>query len=368
MFDSGQSMVRDTGEGHGILQKSSCREDTKRGELFNTKYTTDTLKGIAISAVLINHYLNLNLSGDYSGFAYEWISIFFILSGYGLYHSFERLNFDRLTFRKLRLFYYQRFIRIFPLLWIAWFVQFLVTHGDISYWIPLGLHGNGHFWFIPALLQCYLLAPFLFWGIKKNLYLSLVLLSALLILANIIFMSGLVPHFIVKLAQFTESHWMNAYFLQIVFFTVGLLFPLFIPKRDSCTRNSNRIFHTAFFWILATFIIGIMLYLRYFLSRTSFTMLEFDVFPLFLMIFLCAHAIFHGIRNRLLEFLGRISYTIYLFHWSFYLLLRHIAGFRFNSTKELILCLILFPFFLYTSKRLEDFGSFIVSYSRSGAR
>ena len=81
----------------------------------NTVKTTNTLKGIAITSVLINHYLNNYVQGDSSGFANLWISVFFILSGYGLFHSFSQHKIESFTKKNLKTFYINRFLRIFPL-------------------------------------------------------------------------------------------------------------------------------------------------------------------------------------------------------------------------------------------------------------
>lgn len=95
--------------------------------------TTDTLKGVGISAVLINHYLNHNVSGDMKGFAAQWIFLFFVISGYGLSHSLEKRFSTGITLKFLILYYFSRFVRIFPLLWVAFFFNLWVTKQSLSY-------------------------------------------------------------------------------------------------------------------------------------------------------------------------------------------------------------------------------------------
>ena len=87
--------------------------------------STNTLKGIAITAVLINHYLNRNLSGDYFGFATQWLSLFFMLSGYGIYLSLEKFSIEngKLTIKNILSFYFLRIVRIFPLFIMAYILQ-----------------------------------------------------------------------------------------------------------------------------------------------------------------------------------------------------------------------------------------------------
>jgi peptidoglycan/LPS O-acetylase OafA/YrhL len=94
----------------------------------DTRKATETLKGLAIFVVLINHYLNDNFSGNYGGFANITISIFFLLSGYGIYLTLDKRFADnKFSWQALGAFYYDRLIRIFPLFWLALVIQTLVT-------------------------------------------------------------------------------------------------------------------------------------------------------------------------------------------------------------------------------------------------
>ncbi len=58
---------------------------------------TAYFRGFAIASIMINHYLNVYVKGDFSGFGNATITIFFILSGYGIYFSLER-RFDDQTY------------------------------------------------------------------------------------------------------------------------------------------------------------------------------------------------------------------------------------------------------------------------------
>jgi peptidoglycan/LPS O-acetylase OafA/YrhL len=82
----------------------------------DTRKATETLKGLAIITVLINHYLNDNFSNNYGGFANTTISIFFLLSGYGIYSTLnKRFADNKFSWQALGSFYYDRLIRVFPL-------------------------------------------------------------------------------------------------------------------------------------------------------------------------------------------------------------------------------------------------------------
>jgi peptidoglycan/LPS O-acetylase OafA/YrhL len=174
------------------------RENMK-GKNEDTTNTTNTLKGIAISAVLMNHYLNLNVSRDYVGFGNLWISVFFILSGYGLSRSLDRRFETTIYSKELFLFYYERFIRIFPLLWLAWFIELIVKGGHLSPWILSGIHAKGHYWFIPALLQCYILSPWIYLGIRKKPFIFVAILITAFVTVNFLLLNNHIDHVIINL-------------------------------------------------------------------------------------------------------------------------------------------------------------------------
>jgi peptidoglycan/LPS O-acetylase OafA/YrhL len=57
----------------------------------NTRDATNSLKGFAILIVLANHFLNQYVDpNNFSGLANATLSIFFIVSGYGIAHSLEQ--------------------------------------------------------------------------------------------------------------------------------------------------------------------------------------------------------------------------------------------------------------------------------------
>lgn len=319
--------------------------------------TTDTLKGIAISAVLINHYLNLNISGDWSGFAYQWVSIFFLLSGYGLFHSFERRFHSTITAKEVLIYYYQRAIRIFPLLWVAWSIQLIISHGDISYWIPLGINGSGHYWFIPALLQCYVLSPFLYWILQKNRTISIIAILVIFITINILLSGGHAPHLFIRLAKITNSKWMKMYFFHIIVFTGGLILPSLLRTNKSGDTTQKQKFYSLYFWIFTASIVFIFAFIKYYSHISPFFPKEFFLLPLIMIIMLAVYALRKNIQNAFFTSLGRISYSIYLFHISFYLLISNIGQFPQNSLSELLLSVILFPFFIYLCHHIEHFGN-----------
>ncbi len=344
--------------------------------------TTNALKGIAISAVLIDHYLDLNirtastgfanvwtsvfffLSGDLNirtastGFANVWISVFFFLSGYSLFHSLDSRKLSNA--KDLLLFYYQRIVRIFPLLWLAWIIQVIAIGDKLSPWTLLGIHASQHYWFIPALLQCYLVSPFIYFGLKKKWIIFLFSFLAMLALVN--FLGYQAPRVIIRRAIFFHVGWRGMYFFHIMVFMFGMLFPLIIsPSRK---RNPGLV-PIFLLWLLTFLITVFIIALRISSESNSIAKLSFNLAPLFLITFLCAYALYYSLTIRLLEYLGAISYSIYLFHVSYYKSINSIGAFSSNSANQLIAALVIFPIFIILCGQLENLGDYTNEKLRS---
>jgi len=144
--------------------------------------TTEYLKGLAIAVVLVSHYASFYAPGFYERWLFEYaseaVSVFFVLSGFGLYHSLRR-QLEGVPpgatsrGRSLLVFYLKRALRIYPLYWLS-LATIPLALPDYGYdsLHQLSLHtlgvylafplvvAPGVFWFLPALMQCYLAAPF----------------------------------------------------------------------------------------------------------------------------------------------------------------------------------------------------------------
>ena len=346
--------------------------------------TTNTLRGIAISAVLINHYLNLNVSGDNRGFANLFTSIFFVLSGYGIFLSLDRRFSTTLCPKEIISFYYQRFIRLFPLLWLAWSIEFVVRGGNLSLWILLGIHGTGHYWFIPALLQCYILSPLIYLLMRKKPIISIGIIITVFVIINFVFLKYYIPFLffkyyippaVIRLAIFAQSNYRGMYFLQILIFAFGFSIAMFASAKRQGMQKQN-IIHNVLFWFFTFLIVILMIKLKQYNRNSQSIRWVFLVGPLFPIVLLCIYSLVFSIENRLFGFLGSISYSIYLFHMSFYLLLTNGAVFPKNSIKEFTFLLLLFPVFIIACYYIESFGRYIarklnvlqvVSTARPGA-
>jgi peptidoglycan/LPS O-acetylase OafA/YrhL len=316
---------------------------------------TNTLKGIAISAVLINHYINGHFSVDAGGFANLFIALFYMASGYGLYYSLSNALAGETTFSKkaLFLFYRDRAIRIFPLFWIA-----LLVSGSMFPLALLGLHAPGHFWFIPTLLQCYALAPLIFSGMRKNKAALVIIVILAFAGINSLLYLGYASQPVMKLVSFLHAGWRGFYFIYILLFTFGLLLPCFLNATQA-TQIKHPIFGKLAFCLLLASTLSFMMLLKYFVMNGLF----FAILPLPGLALLFTHAIRYVIKFRVFAYLGSISYSIYLFHMLYYKIIDGI-GFTKNSLTNLAISIALFPLFLYGCNKVEGIGKCIAQKLR----
>ena len=154
---------------------------------YTTFEVTESIKGIAIIAVLLNHLINLHVASDFVGFANGIISVFFVFSGYGIYASLQKsgVSLDDIGIKFLVHYYIIKIFRIFPLYCIAVYIESTYFNMDVSILTYAGIKSPGHYWFINAILHCYLIAPFAYILVAKNrLITTLIVISLLLVIIN----------------------------------------------------------------------------------------------------------------------------------------------------------------------------------------
>lgn len=316
----------------------------------------NTLKGVAITVVLINHYLIMNVTANSAGFANAWIAVFFILSGYGIFHSLERRFSESINKNNLLLFFYHRLIRIFPLLWIAWLIELAVRGNNVSFWVPLGIHGSDHYWFIPALLQCYLLSPLIFLSMKTRPVITFVVVTILLVITNYLILNDHLHQSMITLSNFINADWRGGYFVYILMFTAGMALPAILRKTTSKPKKTRHIYNV-WFWVFFFSITLGMVFLKQAATNSLLQPWLFNLTPLFPIALLCLYALAFPVRSRCFEYLGKLSYALYLFHMSYYHLISDKGDFPKNSLSELLWFLLFLPFFIYMCQYFDRLGN-----------
>lgn len=334
----------------------------------STRQTTSYLKGLAILMVLVTHYSFAYASGFNNSFIRDYavfvVSIFFVLSGYGNYYSMQRLE-ARYGGRPLSLklaatFFWQRALRIYPLFWLSLFsASFLLGVGwnelhELSprtvatYLAFPTVRHEGYTWFIPALVQCYLAAPLLYYLQRKLKLWRFVAFIFVLGAASIVI--TVFYHRLLSLINGfgvpdPDSLIYKAMFLSnILLFAGGLCMPLLIRYVKPFV---NYYVTLAFF---AAFLLSMYL-VRDELFTIPYMSSQLLLFPLFLISVsgFCLSAIAANQKlplSRAFAYLGTYSFTLYLFHWQYFVLLEKFGLLNFPEWLNAMVTAAFFPVLL----------------------
>ena len=334
-----------------LLEKSTTI-DPKRASFL--------LRGIAIGVVLINHYVSRYTTIPSGGIANVMVSIFFVLSGYGIALSLNKRLKGRLSLPQILHFYQMRIVKLLPLLWIALFIQSLVTQRTYPLHSFFGYELEGHYWFISAILQCYLLSPFLNQLLRFRKYLALPCMTAILILANVLSSRYAFFESTSMFFHLVKSPYLEIHFLHTYSFFCGMCLCYFEPtflSKNIWERIFQRFQNTAFVTLVFTTLIYIIL--------------EGHILPslplvggLFLCFITCLYALKGKIcpdfpTSKFLVFIGYHSLSIYLLHMSYYFLLERLGLLTENSINSVLVVIFLFPVFILVALGLEKIADFV---------
>ena len=324
-------------------------------QMKDTFGSTNSLKGFAICAVLINHYLNLNIKGHYLWFASLFVSLFFIVSGYGIYCSLDRSGIaNKLRFKNLLHFYFNRLIRIYPLFIIAYLIQCLILGTPILSWALWGIHAPGHFWFIPAIIQCSLLAPLLFILIKRYRFLSLNIIVIIFIVGNLLLNYGILPSEIAKDLRFIHLHWRDVYFLYLLLFALSMFLPQCLNSWEEIPSYEKKYY----FILLLAIVLTIMIVFKY-QDNTYYlySLFRKTICPLVILCVAAVYLLSNRLRFPLLAWIGKTSYPIYLFHIVIYKSIDRVSGLGKNSLMEGLIVIVTIPLFFYLCTFIDKWNN-----------
>jgi peptidoglycan/LPS O-acetylase OafA/YrhL len=299
----------------------------------------DILRGFAVSFVVFYHFFELLNLQNHFLYTYAFslgqlgVPLFFVISGYLIYHSVEAHIRQKGTFVGVRTYFLHRLFRILPAYYINFFVVFLlayfifgtmdtwsfsfikreiVTHLTFtSYFIykSSGLGINGAYWTLSIEMLWYILAPILFILIKKDRYYGILFIVACLYILSI---DLHVWDDILGLSHAQSNYLPMQYFLyfqlpsQILYFLVGI----FIYKYSLQTTSLRGSYFVIFFLLIAS--------IFYMLSSTSLFINIFliKMFITLLAVF-CLFLLFYNKKLEVLKplsWIGKISYSLYLWH------------------------------------------------------
>ena len=267
-------------------------------------YEIDLIRTVCCIGIIIYHFAchtasNLNILTDTvnSNIGEIIVTVFFIVSGFVLYHSNQEIN-------SLKQFYYKRFKSIFPSFWICWFIFYVLNvikvrtpfYAGNPLKLFLTLIGQDGYtqlrivnyytvgeWFLGALIIVYAIYPLLLKVFKKNDLLGLVVLIILTTLVYVLNIPVISPGF----PGICES---------CLMFYMGMV----IYKYINVLNDKKVLIGSILFFIIYTFIkINIL--------NTMLDMIYG------LVTFILLYKIGEKVNNKCINKISNISYQIFLF-------------------------------------------------------
>ena len=299
----------------------------------------DNLRGLAVSLVILYHFFELlglhhhNFYTYISSIGQLGVPLFFIISGFLIYRSVDysisakgmkagiKNYFSHRLFRILPA-YYVNFIAVFILAfyfmgtmetWSSAFIQKQIyshlTFTSYFLYQTSGLGINGAYWTLSIEMLWYIVAPLFFIFIKKDRYYVVLMLLGFLYFWSIDL--GLMDY-IFNLQKDAPNYMAKLFFFsfqlpgQIIYFIAGIFIYKYHVKE---TLISKYMLYTLFIILVSTFLYVSMqnYFLKSFTVRNAFVL--FTVASLFML--------FYRVKMNelfLLSWLGKISYSLYLWH------------------------------------------------------
>ena len=289
----------------------------------------DSLRAIAVILVIISHWFSSqHFINRYTSNGTIGVTLFFVLSGFlitGILINYkvQLAKKKRGFINALKVFYWRRTLRIFPIYYLLLSIVILFKLAAIhdAFWWHFVYASNFYFW-----IQGSFQGPFShFWSlaIEEQFYLIWPLLILIVPIRRymILFLTAILTAFLFRLMSITESNEMSRFLLlgSIDSFAIGALFALVhkgiltIPNKWKEVRMQSQL-GIGFFIVSQS-----LMYLP--LSRNWY-----------LAVYLCLLSCSFGwmilaacrkneattnpnlLNNRILIYLGKISYGLYLYH------------------------------------------------------
>ncbi len=318
-----------------------------------TRKTTEYLRGLAIVGVLVSHY-RINFSGGselFEGYGNAIVALFFILSGYGNFYSLRKLAGQRARTgpRFVATFFRHRAIRIYPEYWLALALTFWAFGRDITLPDILGL--KSIYWFIHSIIQCYLAAPLLYYGLlrlgARKLFFVTTLVFVLANATKFLILDAFPVFSPPDVLLFRELVFANIYI-----FCLGMFLPAALSNiKDRIHKRYGKYF--LLLYLVVVVINGVSAY-GYDFSRG--VLLISATFGICLALLSAPYDLPGG---QILRILGRSSYQIYLFEPFYYYVLATF-GIIVNGMQGLVPYLACFPAFLAACMLMNRGLSFLL--------
>ncbi|MHB1382615.1 MAG: acyltransferase family protein [Thermoleophilia bacterium] len=326
-----------------------------------TRDATDLLKSAAILLVMLGHYAQYMAPGYYDsyfrGYAFGVVAVFFVLAGFGASFSLQNRSGASVS---LAGYYLNRALRIYPAYWVAllltasYFPEYEMLYRLEPYTVAVYLgapfvNAPGIFWFVPAIVLCYLLAPFihaLLARVGLARYLALLVISVPVSLAvAIAYLSSSLPGNDIFTWSNLNILFYKDYFLSnLLLFSLGMAITPLINRYPFGSRGKV---------LPVPLLLAFALLLSLTRGAYSFYDQGYDLFlillaPVFVAacFALCLTTVAVNIPvpfNRVTVSPGRYSYPLYLFHMLYIALLARFGLIEKNDIGSLLVFVGLLP-------------------------
>lgn len=284
----------------------------------------DSLRAIAAIFVIINHVDGIFGNSSFL-FGATGVGFFFVLSGFLITRIliYEKFTLQYSNSRLLKRFYFRRALRIFPAYYLFLLLNYLLDNlkVDNTIWYYLTYSSNILFfrtanfqgslsptWSLAVEEQFYLLWPLLFTIISKKWFVRIV---SILLFGSIVFRVGFV--YWCKLKSIDASLEGTLLHSNIHFLMMGALLAHFsFSNQDFLKRFANfkYLFSSAFLLVILSFT-----------AKGFLTLLVFKLYLSFFAFVLINYVNQNSslskikfLRSSFLQFIGKISYGVYLYH------------------------------------------------------
>ncbi|WP_234123300.1 acyltransferase family protein [Clostridium hydrogenum] len=310
------------------------------------KKLTCQLKGIAIILVLLAHmtlmcYLDLRMVGNFGAIG---VDIFLILSGYGIYKSYLKSGISKeFIIKRLKKIYLPFIIVIgFEVFWRIYRENVHYTIFQLIIFFTgfdLKRTLDGTYWYISFILLWYLIFSVIY-KISKNKILNIILLFYF--------------SYLFKLLRFVEpiSDLSWQYSIHFIVFPVGVLIANYEKKiLNLLTQNAYKLV------ILVLFIGSISVHYIFLYNKEYYWLYSLNLTIFFMVIAIFLQHL--GFVSKLLDFVGGISYEIYLVEMQIliYFNFPSLVGGRFlGNIIEILACIVAGGILRVIIKAIERIG------------
>ncbi|WP_431611648.1 acyltransferase family protein [Chryseobacterium sp. 'Rf worker isolate 10'] len=265
------------------------------------------LRGISALLVCCFHFhKTINIPGMYLGnilFAQGHIGVpvFFVISGFIITFTTQKINFSKISSQQITLFYKRRIIRVVPLYYLLTFaVIFLYSHRP-------GLYELIHSLLFLPTKEIYPVLE-VGWSLNFEMFFYLIFGFSLLFKEKRYYF--IIGFFVLASVLGYFIHFDSPYLLMVSnslnhYFVMGILFALLLNKYTIPKK-----------WAAIISVIGIVSFILVLLSIIPLDndWIKLTIISIFVFSFLTFDFVFHLKGNRFLIFLGDVSYSLYLSH------------------------------------------------------